>query len=406
MKNLILMLSLCIVMALTVAGCGQIDQAGVALAPPALSPAPPTATPVPITPTAPPVAYPLDTPILTASTAITAENIAQITELAALSGSIGPLTRLAFDPQRTRLAASDYEGGALVWNIPASTLQTMPYISGEATPNPLGEWAGSPGRIPYGALQFLPELDELMVVGPENVRTWQLTDNTLVVDAPLSDGGNFDANGSVTLNKAGNMLARGGMKGGFNNYREGMARIWDMSEERRVLNLEGHSGWVQALAFSPDSTQLATVGTDHRLMLWNTEDATLMQDINAITRRPNDLLFSPDGSQIACGDSDGTIRLWDTETGDLMTEILTDLPIARLAFDPTGHLIAAALFNHTVHVWDAANGTLLHTLSIPPQTDTTTQSEYVPIPSVAFSPDGMLLATLDRENVVHLWGLP
>lgn len=405
MKKHVLILCFCIAIGILATGCGQIDQAGVALVAPALSPAPPTATPIPITPTAPPVTLPLATTIPPASSPINAGNVAQITELAALDGSIGPLTRLTFNAAGDALAASDYEGGAMVWHLRESTLQTLEYPN-ETTTNEDEMRASPPGRIPYGAMHFLSNGHELMVFDSESIRTWRLTDNTLVVDARLSDGGNFMPNGTVTLNTAGTMMARGGQRDEFNNYREGMTRIWDITGENRPLDLEGHSGWIEALAFNPGSTLLATVGTDHRLLLWDTEDATATLEINAITRRANDLQFSPDGTWIASGDSDGNIRIWDAGTGDLLADIHTELPIARIDFDPTGALIAGAHFDRTVHIWDATSGTLLHTLPSLPNTNNAPQSEHVPIPSVVFSPDGMLLATLDRENTVHLWGLP
>ena len=388
------------------AGCAQIDQAGVALIGPALSPAPPTATPRPVTPTAPPPAVALPAALPAPGEPITATNASTLADMVTLPGAIGPFTRLAFNATGTRLAATDYDGFVQLWNLEDSTVQVMAIELGEPTPDPRGEMRSSPpGRVPYGALTFTADGAQVLSVGPNFARSWTVADNSLLAASELSDGGNFEPDGSVSLsNSSGLLMARGGMKGGFNNYRAGMVRIWDLSGEAHPIDLEGHTGWVQALAFDPSGEILATTGSDHRLLLWDVQQATLLLEINSITRRPNVLRFDPTGARIACADHEGMLRLWDTHTGAPLGELDAGAPIYSAAFSPDGALLAAIREDGVIHVWEATSEALLVTLAAGEDAQTP-RAEFAPVPGLTFSPDGTLLVSLDPEGRVHLWGI-
>ena len=83
---------------------------------------------------------------------------------------------------------------------------------------------------------------------------------------------------------------------------EGLAELWDTATGQKVQTFKGHFGPVNALAFSPDGTRLATGGADGTLRLWDTtarrDAVSIPQDgpspleiPQAQPRRPD----SPDG---------------------------------------------------------------------------------------------------------------
>ncbi|MBV8541955.1 MAG: hypothetical protein JO364_12280 [Pseudonocardiales bacterium] len=47
--------------------------------------------------------------------------------------------------------------------------------------------------------------------------------------------------------------------------------------------LTGHTGWVPAVAFSPDGHRLATGSADHTVRLWGMDAARAIQRIRATT---------------------------------------------------------------------------------------------------------------------------
>lgn len=61
------------------------------------------------------------------------------------------------------------------------------------------------------------------------------------------------------------------------------------------------------------------------------------------------------------------------------------LKIESVAFSPDGKLLASSSYGETIKFWDAATGELLQTLKDPDES----------VGSVAFSPDGNRLASVD-----------
>jgi WD40 repeat protein len=89
------------------------------------------------------------------------------------------------------------------------------------------------------------------------------------------------------------------------------------------------------------------------------------------------------------------IQLWDVETGTQKTVLKQDNPVVSMAFSPDGRLLATGDFEGRVHIWDVVSGTEAAVL----------EAHNAMVVSVAFSPDGKLLAT-GGEKTVRLWGVP
>ena len=64
-----------------------------------------------------------------------------------------------------------------------------------------------------------------------------------------------------------------------------------------------------------------------------------------------------------------------------------------VAFSPNGNMLASASWDQSVRLWNVNTGRLLHTL-----TEHTNE-----VLSVAFSPDGNTLASADWDGTIHLW---
>ncbi len=87
------------------------------------------------------------------------------------------------------------------------------------------------------------------------------------------------------------------------------------------------------------------------------------------------------------------IHLWDPLTGETTATLRHDAPVRNIAFSPDGLLLASANEDGTIRLWNPEAQVLESTLR--GHTDS--------VLSVAFSPDGLLLASGSADGTVRLW---
>ena len=172
--------------------------------------------------------------------------------------------------------------------------------------------------------------------------------------------------------------------------------------------LTGHTGAVNAVAFSPNGHTLATGSADHTVRLWNVTNPArptpLGSPLTGHTGAVNAVAFSPDGRTLATGSADHTVRLWNVTDparaaplGPSLTGHASE--VFSVAFSPDGRILASAGgSDQTVRLWNVTNPTRPAPVG-PPLT-----GYYIGVFSVAFSPDGHTLASVDRA-FVWLWNV-
>jgi WD40 repeat protein len=75
--------------------------------------------------------------------------------------------------------------------------------------------------------------------------------------------------------------------------------------------LEGHSGSVNSVVFSPDGSRVASGSDDNTVRVWDVQTGQCQHTLEGHSGRVNSVVFSPDGSRVASGSSDNTVRVWD-----------------------------------------------------------------------------------------------
>ena len=74
---------------------------------------------------------------------------------------------------------------------------------------------------------------------------------------------------------------------------------------------------MNAVAFSPDGTLIATASADRTARIWDTATGTATHHPHRAYRPGDAVAFSPDGTLVATASDDGTARIWDPATGTL-----------------------------------------------------------------------------------------
>ncbi|RYP30214.1 hypothetical protein DL767_006361 [Monosporascus sp. MG133] len=82
-----------------------------------------------------------------------------------------------------------------------------------------------------------------------------------------------------------------------------------------LQTLEGHSGRVTSVAFSPDGSRIVSGSYDHTIKIWDAKSGKEVRTLEGHGDSATSVAFSPDGNRIASGWDDNTVRIWDAKSG-------------------------------------------------------------------------------------------
>jgi WD40 repeat protein len=169
--------------------------------------------------------------------------------------------------------------------------------------------------------------------------------------------------------------------------------------------LKGHTQGVNALVFSPDGQTLFTGGADMTVRVWDVAN----RKVNATWQSPSgqvtSLALAPGGQVLAIGTgypSAGTIALRDVTNGKDVAKFENLAQVSTVAFSPDGMLLAAGMgsgkFSALMKpgqavLWDVKSKSQRHTL----------EGHDGPVTSLAFTKDGKTLVTGGEDMKVKFW---
>ncbi len=167
-----------------------------------------------------------------------------------------------------------------------------------------------------------------------------------------------------------------------------LVKLWD-SSGKLARQLDGSTAELLAVAFRADGQQVAAAGADKHVYIWNTDDGKLDHKI-PVSAVVSSLAYSADGKRLAAACDDSRLYQFDAVDGRLLEESATPEPVGRLAFSPDGQ---------TILTTGAGNQVWMHTVAL----QRLTAGHKGAVRCLAFSPDGTRLLSAGDERVVRAW---
>lgn len=151
----------------------------------------------------------------------------------------------------------------------------------------------------------------------------------------------------------------------------------------------GHASSVHAVAFSGNGSWVASGSEDSSMRVWKLDNGTPVADTTHCCG-VYDLDFSPDSSRVVAATT-SDLQVFQSATAALLRDWNTGQPFPSVAYSPDGTMLASSSESSGVKVWDADTGGLIQTLAA-----------AGPCRDVKFSPDGALLASAS-DGDVRIW---
>jgi cytochrome c len=141
------------------------------------------------------------------------------------------------------------------------------------------------------------------------------------------------------------------------------AVVWATNPIRELKRLVAHDAAVNAATFSPDGNWLATAGDDNQIFLWRVDDlkkpdiAPLPIPLDGHTAKIIHLAFSSDSTQLASSSWDRRIGIWDVQKGTRIRFLKGHRGLVNASvFSPDAQNLYSAGADGHIRYWDLSNG--------------------------------------------------
>jgi WD40 repeat protein len=289
---------------------------------------------------------------------------------------------LDLSPDGRLLAAASFDGSVFVWDRQTGTVFGTPLRADTS---------------PVGDVVFSPDGRALVTAHVRSAVVWDLSGGH-VLGAPL--GGPRDVTTNVAFSSDGRWLVAGLLDGG--------TVVHDARTRRVARRIDGDAV-VSALAVHPDSTIVAIGTIDGRVRLVDRETgAAAGSPLDVGTGAIWQAAFSPDGRLLAVAvdpngagekffaqQRQGEIQLWDVESRRRVGRAIVPGAgsVFSVAFSPDGALLATGSGGR-LDLWDVASQ---DRRGVP------TRVADDGVLSVAFDPSGRLVAAGGAIGPVRVW---
>jgi WD40 repeat protein len=173
-------------------------------------------------------------------------------------------------------------------------------------------------------------------------------------------------------------------------------KVWDLETGRTLRTLEGHTAHVYGVAVTPDGTHAVSVSWDRTLKVWDLDSGVTLCTLEGHSHSVSAVAVTPDGKRAVSGSGDHTLKVWDLETGHVLRTIEGHAQsVFGVAIAPDGKRAVSASGDKTLKVWDLDTGSALRTL----------EGHSAGVYGVAVTPDGKRAVSASYDHTLKVWDL-
>ena len=311
-------------------------------------------------------------------------NTTIFTNLKTFSGHTNSIHSIAWSPDGKEIASGSDDNTTKIWD--ATTGRNIITINGTGFESSVA-WSPDGSKLATGGVFF----DE---INPGNIYIWDIATGVKLK--------NFDNNSvySLAWSLDGKKIAAGVMN---------TIKIWDVTTGSNIMTIKCHSEAITSVSWSPDGSKLAsgTPGIDGYVDIWNSNTGVNIKNVSFTTTSWTSVAWSPNGKNIAFA-SMNLIVIWDYMTNENDTTLIWqngrwnpdtkwyNASILSIAWSPDGNMLACGDDLGKIGIWDITTDINIKNLT----------GHTNIVHSLAWNPDGSKLASGSGDYTIKIWGEP
>jgi WD40 repeat protein/serine/threonine protein kinase len=370
-----------------------------------------------------------------------------------IAGHGGLVLSIAFSPDRRLIVSGSADKTARIWDA--------------ATGRPLHTLTGHECGVQSIAIS--PDGETIASASCMTVRLWDAASGKLVATlaaewrsetaalsfspdgaqiAAASEAGEIKVWNALTygggiLRRTGNDVDRiaigpSGARLALHSAKTQSLDVWDARQRTSAWALHGNDAQVTTLAFSPDSSHIATGLIDNTLRTWDAATGRPAGAPGRLSAPVTYLAYSADGARLVSGSSDGAVSVWDAVSMRRISSAALGGDVRVAILSPNGKQVTAGTGDRTLMVWDTPKGDVALKLNLPAGSGSIVSAAYSPdgrrvaggaggsgdigvwdagsgqllavlkghsasVDAIAFSPDGSRILSGSRDKTIRIW---
>jgi WD40 repeat protein len=249
-------------------------------------------------------------------------------------------------------------------------------------------------KIGMKSVAFLPDGRSALIAGVGGIQVLDLVTGREILSFAGNDGDPLVF--STAISRDGRYVLAG---------KSNVFALWDIANGRSLRTFNGHRGFVNALAITPDGRYGLSGGADGRRLVWDLRTGQIVHDFQRQGGRfatdIKSIAITPDGRYgLTGGGPDAPLELWDLQTGRLAVSFegnkigmaTLNPSVSSLAISPGSRTAITGGSDKMLYLWDLKTGKQLRKIAGNPSG----------IQAVALSPDGRFAVT-GNEDQIKLW---